>query len=209
MPVPPEYSTSGRTAIIIIALVFQSFDADYIGRLTRGDSATEDHFASYFGELLYLQLRTRLRSWQLIEDVRQETLLRVLQTLRRKGGVEHPERFGAFVNAVCNNVMMELCRADGRHNYVEDQPVEPADSTVDLDAPLIDSERKEQVERVLAELPAKDRELLRAVFLEEEDKSAVCARLNVDQDYLRVLVHRAKSRFRKIYARKGATATVA
>jgi RNA polymerase sigma-70 factor (ECF subfamily) len=66
------------------------------------------HFASYFGDLLYLKLRVRLRSIELIEDICQETLTRVLEILREGPGVERPERFGAFVNGVCNNVMREL-----------------------------------------------------------------------------------------------------
>jgi RNA polymerase sigma-70 factor, ECF subfamily len=187
-------------------LTFFSFDDAYIARLRDGDRATEEHFAGYFGDLLYLKLRTRLRSPQLVEDVRQETLLRVLQTLRRKGGVEHPERFGAFVNAVCNNVMLEQFRAERNHDPIGEDHDEPVDRRVDLNRDLIDHDRKRQVERVLAEMPVKDRELLRELLLEEKDKSEVCARLAVDPDYLRVLLHRAKSRFRKIYLSRGAAA---
>lgn len=178
---------------------FHSFDQDYVRRLKEGDPTVEGDFATYFGELLYLKLRSRLCSPQLIEDVRQETLLRVLHVVRKKGGVEHPERFGAFVNAVCNNVLMELRRSETRHDQMDDQTSEPPDRTINLDSPLIDFERKRKVESVLAQLPEKDRELLRAVFLEEMDKSEVCKRFHVDGDYLRVLVHRAKSRFRKAY----------
>ena len=97
-----------------IAWQFHSFDQDYLRRLASGDAAVEHHFSSYFGDLLLLKLRARIRSPQLIEDIRQETLLRVLQIVR-KAGVKHPERFGAFVSAVCNNVMMELVRGEMRH----------------------------------------------------------------------------------------------
>jgi RNA polymerase sigma-70 factor, ECF subfamily len=180
-------------------LNFQSFDAEYVQRLKDGDAGVENHFASYFGELLYLKLRARLRSRQLIEDIRQETLLRVLVILRTKGGVEHPERFGAFVNAVGNNVMLEFCRSESRTDAIDDHQDEPPDTTVDLDGPLISSDTKRQIERVMQELPEKDRRLLEAVYLEEADKSEVCRRHKVNPDYLRVLLHRAKSRFRKIY----------
>lgn len=187
-------------------MIFHSFDADYIRRLTDGDPATEQHFASYFSELLLLKLRSRLRSPQLVEDVRQETLLRVLQNLRRKGGVEYPERFGAYVNAVCNHVLLEFRRSENRTEAMGENDADPADPNVDHDRPLIDAERKETVQRILAELSEKDRNLLRAVFLEEQDKAAVCARFQVDGDYLRVLLHRAKSRFRKAYTRGAAGA---
>ena len=157
----------------------------------------ENHFTTYFGELLSLKLRVRIRSPQLIEDIRQETLLRVLQTLRNKG-VDHPERFGAFVSGVCNNVLMEMVRADLRHDRL-DSEMDPADQRVNLDAPLVTRQRQRQVEDVLRELPEKDRELLRMVFLEELDKAEICKRFQVSEDYLRVLLYRAKSRFRTTY----------
>ena len=185
---------------------FQTFDAEYVQRLTEGDSMTEEHFASYFGELLFLKLRSRLRSRQLIEDIRQETLLRVLQILRKRKGVEHPERFGAFVNSVGNNVMMEYCRFESRHDAIEERQDDPADDAVNLDGPLIHSDIQRIIRRVMDELSEKDRILLREVYLEELDKAEICRKHKVDPDYLRVLLHRAKSRFKKIYIEQGGNA---
>jgi len=45
-----------------------AFDAAYLERLRAGDPATERHFAEYFGALVRLKLRRRLRSAHLIED---------------------------------------------------------------------------------------------------------------------------------------------
>jgi RNA polymerase sigma-70 factor, ECF subfamily len=64
-------------------------------------------------------------------------------------------------------------------------------------------ERKDLVREVLDELPEKDRRILRAVFLEDADKAEVCRRFEVNRDYLRVLVHRAKIRFRAALDRGG------
>jgi RNA polymerase sigma-70 factor (ECF subfamily) len=178
-------------------LLFHSFDADYLRRLAAGDAVVENHFTTYFGELLGLKLRVRIRSPHLIEDIRQETLLRVLQILRNKG-VEHPERFGAFVSAVCNNVLMEMVRADMRHDRLEPE-VDPVDEKVNLDEPLVTQQRRRLVASVLQELPEKDRELLRMLFLEEKDKAEICKKFGVSDDYLRVLLFRAKSRFRITY----------
>jgi RNA polymerase sigma-70 factor (ECF subfamily) len=189
-------------------LTFQSFDAEYVQRLKEGDTAVEDHFASYFTKVLVLKLRSRLRSPELIEDIRQETLLRVLQILRHKGGVEHPERFGAFVNSVSNNVLMEFCRTERRLDPMDEHIREPEDTTVDMDAPLINLDTRRQVQRVLDELPEKDRRLLAAVYLQEREKSEICRRQKVDPDYLRVLLHRAKGRFRKAYTEMGGDSDV-
>src|SRR5262249_37170866 len=147
---------------------------------TDGDPATEEHFADYFGQLLLLKLRSRLRSTHTVEDVRQETLLRVLQSLRKKGGVEYPERFGAFVNSVCNHVLLEFRRSESRTDPIGDRESEPADPKIDLDEPLVNQDLKREVAQILEGLSERDRQLLKAIFLEEQDKATVCTRFHVD-----------------------------
>src|SRR5580704_11651267 len=127
-----------------IAWQFHSFDEDYLRRLASGDAVVEHHFSSYFGDLLLMKLRSRIRSPQLVEDIRQETLLRVLQIVR-KAGVRHAERFGAFVIAVCNNVTMELVRGEMRHESSAFE-FEPADDRVDLELPLVTRQRRHRVD---------------------------------------------------------------
>ena len=53
---------------------FQDFDQAYVERLRAGDFRTQEHFVIYFSELIQLKLRSRLRTPQAIEDVRQEKL---------------------------------------------------------------------------------------------------------------------------------------
>jgi len=180
-------------------LIFESFNEDYVRRLADGDSGAGDHFASYFGNLLFLKLRVRLRSTELIDDIRQETLMRVLVILREGRGVKRPERFGAFVNGVCNNVVRELCRLDVRDEPWSENMDDPADPTVDLDANLVNAESKREIGRVFAVLPERERKILQAVYLDEIDKAEVCRLFQVDAGYLRVLLHRAKAQFRKAY----------
>jgi RNA polymerase sigma-70 factor (ECF subfamily) len=40
--------------------------------------------------------------------------------------------------------------------------------------------------------------LLRWLFFDERDKDDICRELNIDRNYLRVLLHRAKNRFREL-----------
>ena len=51
----------------------------------------------------------------------------------------------------------------------------------------------------LATLPAKERQLLEWLFFEERDKDEICRTLGIDRNYLRVLLHRAKQRFKAEY----------
>jgi len=172
------------------------FDTDYVARLTEGDAETEAHFTNYFGALLLIKLRGRLRSPQLAEDARQETFLRVLNVLRNKGGIQHPERLGAFVNAVCENVLSEFFRAGSRFQQVPENSVEPLDESANAESQVLSEERKSMIRRVMTTLASNDQLILRKVFLEEQDKDQICREMGIDRDYLRVRVHRALARFR-------------
>jgi RNA polymerase sigma-70 factor, ECF subfamily len=172
------------------------FDEEYVRRLTDGDAATEAHFTAYFGNLLTLKLRNKVRSTHGIDDIRQETFLRVLQTLRRRHGLEHPERLGAFVNSVCNNVLLENFRAQSRYDPLPEDHREPVDAATDLERDLVSEERKRMVTIVLDQLSEMDRRILKMLFFDEADKQEICRVMGVSREYLRVLVHRARLRFR-------------
>lgn len=180
-----------------------SFDSAYLDRLRSGDGETERHFVTHFSNLIRISLRYRLRSWQLIEDIRQETFLRVFNFLRSDRSLDHPERLGAYVHSVSINVMMELLRASTRHPPFPENAPDLADEREKSDSSVVTRERKEMVRIILTSLSEKDQQILRAVFLEEEDKSEICKRFEVDRDYLRVLVHRAKTRFREAFEKSG------
>jgi RNA polymerase sigma-70 factor, ECF subfamily len=182
---------------------FQAFNEDYVRRLVAGDRSVQDHFTAYFAELLCIKLRTRARAPEAIDEIRQETFARVLKALRQEGGLEHPERLGAFVNSVCNHVLLEGFRNGARHSPIGQGAEEPRDRRIDLDAHLINQQRQRLVERVLAELSKRDQKLLRMIFFEEADTAEACARLGVSEGYFRVLLHRAKSRFRDKLGNQG------
>ena len=179
---------------------FQAFDAPYVERLRSGDFRTQEHFVAYFSELIQLKLRARLRSPQAIEDVRQETFVRVFAALRSPGGIRHPERLGAFVNSICNNVLLEHYRSSSRSDSLDDEPQnELPDPVMDVLGAVAAKQMEEKVREILDEMPERDRRILREVFLEERDKDDVCRDFGVDRDYLRVLLHRAKQSFKSLY----------
>ena len=89
---------------------FCAFDKSYLERLRAGDFRTEQHFASYFGALIQIKMRSHGRSSEDMEDIRQETFIRVFKALRSEGGIREPEKLGAFVNSICNNVRSEFYR---------------------------------------------------------------------------------------------------
>lgn len=180
---------------------FFTFDSNYLERLRSGDFRTEEHFVSYFSQLIQLKLRSRLNSREAIEDVRQEIFARVFAVLRSDEGIRQPDRLGPFVNSVCNNVLLEHYRASSRNATSEedDETFDIPDEHSDVLGEVITRQTTEIVRGILEDLTERDRRLLREVFLEERDKDEVCRDFGVDRNYLRVLLHRAKQTFKDHY----------
>lgn len=177
---------------------FFPFDADYVRRLAAGESETERHFVGYFSRLLLIKIRSRLRLREDAEDLRQEVFLRVLHSLRQGRGLDKPECLGAYVNSICNYVIFEHLRARAKSDQWDENAPEPRDPGTGIEGELVSRESRLRVRRLVDEMPSKERALLMAVFLEERDKDAVCHEQGVNRDYLRVLLHRAKKRFREL-----------
>lgn len=171
------------------------FTRDYVDRLAAADPGVEEHFASYFRGLLALKARARLRSPALVDDVVQETFTRVLAALKR-GELQNPAALGAFVNAVCQNVLLELYRSGSRTTPLENGHDRPDERAPSAESRMLGEGDRIRVQQALETLPAKERDLLHWLFFEERDKDDVCRMLKIDRGYLRVLLHRAKARFR-------------
>lgn len=178
-------------------MLLYSFDADYLERLKSADPATEQHFINYFSKMLAIKLRARLRSSDAVDDLKQETFLRVLKAVRSEDSIRSAERLGAYVNSVCNFVLLEYFRSGKRESALEEETHDPPDRSINLEGALSTEETRGQVRQVLEMLDRKDRDLLRAIFLDERDKDEVCAEFGVDRDYLRVLLYRAKAQFKR------------
>jgi RNA polymerase sigma-70 factor (ECF subfamily) len=173
------------------------FDEDYVRRLREGDPATAAHFYKYFGDLLLMKLRRKLTSVEAIDEVRQEVFARSIEHL---GELRDAPKLGAFVLSICRHVLLEYYRAESRTDSLGDQ-TDIAD-TRDMEAMFETARNSARVKRVMKQLPEKDAQILRAIFLDEKDKEELCRRLGIERSYLRVLLHRAKEKFRLLYLRR-------
>ena len=177
---------------------FFPFDKPYLDRLRAGDAETQRHFASYFGKFLRIRYRARRLRPDVIDDLVQDTLLRVM-IKAHKGEVRQAECLGAFVNSVSNHVLLEYFRNSRKNASAGDELIDVPDKVLDLDGLLVTQETVERVREVLGKLPERDRRILRRLFFDEEDKDSICNEFGVNRDYLRVLVLRAKDKFRVLY----------
>src|SRR5258707_378886 len=181
---------------------FYSFDADYLRRLQARDSATETHFVSYFGKRMQIKLRSRGFASSTLEDISQETFYRVL-TAVRGGTILYAERFGAYVNSVCDKVILEKYREHARNQHLDLDDMDLPDGKTSLETIVLRKEKRKIVADILAQLPVKKRNILRALFFEQLDREEMCTRFKVKSDYLRVLLFRAKEDFAALCKARG------
>ena len=177
------------------------FDESYLRALQARNEAAENQLITSLGPRIRTVLRSHMRSWDRTLDAYQETFLRVFTYLRSGKTLDSPSSLPGFVLAVSRNVAFEHLRGYCRHDQFPEDMAEPADTAPGPEADVVTEERKQIVRRVLSELNQRDRDLLR-LLLEDEDPEKVCRDLGVDRGYLRVLLHRARVRFRKAFERQ-------
>jgi RNA polymerase sigma-70 factor (ECF subfamily) len=180
----------------------QTFDSAYLERLRAEDIETQKHFFAYFRELIRLKLRSRVNSSDAIEDLMQETFARFFAAFRSEGRIKRPERLGAFVNSVCNNVLLEYYRSKPRDRSAEeDEGAKVADPSLEVLSILSNKENKKtenSVRQVLGQLSERDLRLLREIFIERRDQDTVCRDFGVDRNYLYALIRAFRALYLKV-----------
>lgn len=172
------------------------FDDDYLRRLGSGDGPTGQHFATHFGRFLGWRLGARYCDLELIEDLRQETLRRVLEAIHQ-GLLRDASSLEPFAGSVCNRVLLEYWRSARKHTHA----VIDVEEIAGPSNPEGSYGRREALGRVLTamqSLPARDRDVLSIFFLEDRDAGEVGLRMRVSRNYARVLLHRALGRLREL-----------
>lgn len=172
------------------------FDESYLRALEGRDEAAENQLINSLGPRIRTVLRSHMRSWDRTLDAYQETFLRVFTYLRSGKTLDSPSSLPGFVLAVSRNVAFEHLRGYCRQDQFPEDMAEPSDTAPGPEDKIVTEERKQIVRRVLSELKQRDRDLL-YLLLEEEDPEKLCRDFGVDRGYLRVLLHRARVRFKK------------
>lgn len=196
-PASPPGKENGKTRAKRAVYLSQStvdlytFDAAYLARLRAHHPETLAHFGAYFTRLLTIKLRTAGLPKNGGDDVRQETLLRVLNAVQADK-VEAPEKLGPYVFSVCKHVMHEWWRHEqANRNGDGEEAFEFPDPAIGPEEAVRAQEIRKTAAWVLEQISEKDRKILIAVFIDEQEKDDICREFNVSREYLRVLVHRA------------------
>jgi RNA polymerase sigma-70 factor (ECF subfamily) len=130
-----------------------------------------------------------------VEDIVQETLTRYV-TATQEGKIRNSAAGGAFVYGICRNVISEYRRRNLREEPMPEVAPEPAPKTLP-EADLF--ELRQAVAAGLEQLSERDRRILRAFYLEEKSKEEILKQTGLTEENFRVVLCRAKERFRAIF----------
>jgi RNA polymerase sigma factor (sigma-70 family) len=130
-----------------------------------------------------------------VDDLVQESLARFFRAEQRQL-IRNTDEFGAFLNGVCRNVILEY-RRRMRREPIADPDLPVPDAGVRPEAEIL--EMRDSIDHGLAELAERDRLILRALYLEGREKEDICRQWGMSDAQFRVVLFRAKERFRRVY----------
>ena len=131
-----------------------------------------------------------------VDDIVQESIVRFLRAEQRNQ-IRNTEESGAFLNGICRNVILEY-RRRSRREPLADPDIPIPDTGIRPEADVL--EMRDAIDSGLAELAERDRTILRSLYLEGKDKEDICREWSMTDAQFRVVLFRAKERFRRVYA---------
>lgn len=147
-----------------------------------------------YGDRIYYIALRELRSPASADDVRSETMLRVIRALR-DGALRNQAALPGFVLGIARNVIREQLRSANRFDGMESagQPESPA--------PTVDSAERQALAMALERLDPREREISRYAFYDDLSRDEISARMGIMPDRVRLVKSRALKSFREFYLR--------
>jgi len=173
---------------------------DLVDRIGSGDRSAEAELQARYGAGLLYLLKRRTADREVALDLRQDTFRIAIQKLRARE-IEQPERIAGFLRGIALNLALAHERKGIRQATTADTDVvehAPDDGHGPFENVSME-QTQALVRQLLDELPVeRDRDILIATYLNDEDKESICARLGLDSTHFNRVLYRAKERFRKL-----------
>jgi len=175
---------------------------DLVARIADGDRDAETEFVRRYERGVRVLVRRHCRPGDpIVDDLVQDVLAGVIERLRA-GAVRDAAALSGYVQAAA----VYATNAE----YRQRRPTRGAaalEQLADGDNPPLRVDAAQlaaMLREVLAALPvARDREILRRFYLDEEDRDGICRALALDTSHFHRVLFRARERFRSLLERSG------
>jgi RNA polymerase sigma-70 factor (ECF subfamily) len=178
--------------------------ADLVARIGRGARDAEEAMVRRYGPGLLYLLKRRTRDPELALDLRQDTFRVAIEKLRASR-LDDPQRLAAYLRGVALNLWIAHQRKSSRRATTADSEAieEAADPAGTGPYENVSREQvRDAVKVLLDELNTpRDREVLKRLYLDDEDKETICTALGIDAGHFNRVLFRAKQRFRELLVR--------
>ena len=165
-----------------------------VARIASGDPAATTELHDQFSPRIYFIALREMRSHADAEDVRNETVVRVLEAIQNDR-LASPSALPSFVLATARNVIREFGRKGRRAESIAQRDF-PAAAAAGVDHTVTRA-----VESVLRRLKPREQEFLRLYYYDELTKPEISRRLGIREERMRLIKSRALQSFREIYGR--------
>ena len=169
---------------------------DFVERVRRRDPGAEEELYARFGARIgYLAYR-ELKSSMEADDVRSETLLRVVHAIR-SDKLRAAMALPSFVLQTARNVIRERVRQTRRFVPIAEpgDQFEPAAPAIEPPDPAAAA----ALSIALKTLNARDRAFMKMLFYDDLSRDEIAARLGISEERVRLVKSRALQRFREAY----------
>jgi RNA polymerase sigma-70 factor (ECF subfamily) len=140
-----------------------------------------------------------------LDDRVHDTFLVVIQTIQR-GDLREPDRLMGFVRTIVRRQIATYIAANinSRHEKLD---LETGSRLLDVAAvnpetKAISHEKRELIERILARMNDRDRQILTRFYLYEQSPEQICEEMDLSFTQFRLLKSRAKTRFGELGRKK-------
>jgi RNA polymerase sigma factor (sigma-70 family) len=166
----------------------------------RGDRKAEAAlYTRYYRQTLFI-LERKTGDPELAQDLCQEAFCIVLERLRHNP-LADPDKLPAFLHSTAVNLYIaEVRKADRRKTFTDQSLLDDvADKTQNQYRALLRERSGEAVRRLIDAMEnTRDRKLLYQYYIEEKDKTQVCADLGLTHRHFDKVLFRAKQRFKEL-----------
>ena len=168
--------------------------------ISRGDRKAEAAlFTRYYRPTLFI-LERKTGDRELAQDLCQEAFCITLERLRHQP-LSDPDKLSAFLHSTAVNLYIaEIRKADRRKTFTDQTLLDGvADGTQNQYRNLLRERSGEAVRRLIDAMDnGRDRMLLFQYYIEEKDKTQVCASLGLTHRHFDKVLFRAKQRFKEL-----------
>ena len=175
----------------------QNTDIDYgqmSARILQGETSAENMLAATFHAPLITFLNRLTRDWARAEDLTHDTLIIILQKLRKET-LEDPARLPAYIYQTARYVHLGWIRKQDNRQLPLTEPdaISHSDATIE-DRYIQKRETLDVRKRVLGLRMVRDREILLRRFFADETKPETCEALHLTHQHYDRVLSRARKR---------------